>query len=61
MLVNPGGRTRYRVFKHIFVILGEKKTDKCVCVCGGGGTPVSVLYIFTKLIHIEVDPSCRAV
>lgn len=58
MLVNPGDRTRYRVFKNIFVIL-EIETDNCVCL--GGGTPVSVLYIFTQLIHIEADPSCRAV
>jgi len=37
MLVNPGGRTRYRVFKNIFVIL-EIKADKSVCG-GGGGDP----------------------
>lgn len=60
MLVNPGGRTRYRVFKNIFVIL-EIKADKSVCVGGEGGIPVSVLYIFTQLINIDADPSCRAV
>jgi hypothetical protein len=59
MLVNMGGRTRYRVFKNIFVTL-EIKADNCVCVWGGG-IPACFLYRFTQLKHIEADPSCRAV
>jgi len=59
MQVNTGGRTRYRVFKISFVTL-EIKAYKCVGRWGEGN-PVSFLYKFTQLTHIEADPSCRAV
>lgn len=43
MLVNTGGRKRYRLFKNMFVLL-EIKSDKCVW--GGGGRSA----IFTNLL-----------
>jgi hypothetical protein len=42
MLVNTGGRARYRVLKNIIAIL-EINVDKCVCVCVVGGVGVEPL------------------
>jgi hypothetical protein len=56
MLVNRGSRKGRGCLKILLTL--EIKADKCVCVCGGGGTPISVLYKFTQIMHIEADPSC---